>query len=73
MSLHEHEGVANIRGTVESDDEQVAEAWVAALLKKAYGMPQACYGEKCRLPAEILSTPLSNAAAKQMVRSVTNT
>lgn len=36
LSLHDHEGVASIKGNVEADDEEQAEAWVEALLARAY-------------------------------------
>ena len=38
LSLHEHEGVVCIKGTVEADNAQRAETWLEALLIKAYGM-----------------------------------
>lgn len=37
LSLREHEGVACIKGTVEADHAQKAEAWLEALLERAYG------------------------------------
>lgn len=36
LSLKEHEGVATIKGTVEPEDGQKADAWVESLLAKAY-------------------------------------
>lgn len=36
LSLHDHEGVACIKGTVEADDVEKAEAWLGILLERAY-------------------------------------
>lgn len=45
LSLHDHEGVAAIKGNVEADDEEQAEAWVEALLARAYSQSLfRCYG-----------------------------
>lgn len=45
LSLHEHEGVACIKGTVEADNAQKAEIWLEELLKRAYSTcaPSAAY------------------------------
>lgn len=37
LALREQEGVACIKGTVEADDAQKAEAWLQLLLDRAYG------------------------------------